>query len=225
MWLLFMCRQRGWRLSTARASSTLLWRQHGHVVGCDHSIRRRTTALPPFFVRTLPDPHFPLWSYSKKRSKETTLRIDYEDGSFFKLDAPKGMPSPRFPGYLDVILYYGQRDLFVQETTALSVYRIFQALRLDPGNGGNYKQFHRDMERSFFMALITDRFRNPATGERSHVDYFRVMRRMRMARSRQEESIFEFEPLFLQSLRAGYLKRLDFDFCVRLGIESKALAR
>jgi len=142
---------------------------------------------------------FPLWSYSKKRSGETGLRISYEDGSFFKLDAPKGMPSPRFPGYLDVILFFGQRDLFVQETTALSVYRIFQELRLDPGNGGNYKQFHRDMERSFFMALITDRFRNPVTGERSHVDYFRVMQRMRLARNRREESIFEFDGLFLHS--------------------------
>ena len=50
---------------------------------------------------------FPLWSYSKKRSGETGLRISYEDGSFFKLDAPKGMPSPRFPGYLDVILFFG----------------------------------------------------------------------------------------------------------------------
>jgi len=47
-----MGRQRGVRISTAMASITLLWRQHGHVVGCDHSARRRTTALPPFFVRT-----------------------------------------------------------------------------------------------------------------------------------------------------------------------------
>src|SRR5215467_3333712 len=53
---LCISRQRGLRISTAMASSTLLWRQHGHVVGCDHSIRRRTTALAPFFVRTLPDP-------------------------------------------------------------------------------------------------------------------------------------------------------------------------
>ena len=50
-------RQRGLRISTATASSTVLWRQHGHVVGCDHSVSRRTTALPPFFIRTLPDPH------------------------------------------------------------------------------------------------------------------------------------------------------------------------
>src|SRR5215510_14138453 len=53
---LFICRQRGLRLSTATASITLLWRQHGHVVGCDHSVSRRPTALAPFFVRTLPDP-------------------------------------------------------------------------------------------------------------------------------------------------------------------------
>ena len=137
----------------------------------------------------------------------------------------KGMPGPRFPSYLDVILFYGQRDLFEQNMTAVSVYRIFQELRLDPGNGGNYKSFHRDMHRSFFAALVTDRFRNPVTGERSHVDYFRVMRRMRLAKSRQEESIFEFDSLFLQSLRAGYLKRLDFDFCLYLGRESQALAR
>lgn len=168
---------------------------------------------------------FPLWSYSRRRSGETGLRINYEDGSFFKLDAPKGMPGPRFPSYLDVILFYGQRDLFEQNMTAVSVYRIFQELRLDPGNGGNYKSFHRDMHRSFFAALVTDRFRNPVTGERSHVDYFRVMRRMRLAKSRQEESIFEFDSLFLQSLRAGYLKRLDFDFCLYLGRESQALAR
>ena len=50
---------------------------------------------------------FPLWSYSKKRSRETELRIDYEDGSFLMLDASKGMPSPRFPGYLDSMLFYG----------------------------------------------------------------------------------------------------------------------
>jgi hypothetical protein len=36
---------------------------------------------------------FPIWSYSKQRSTLTTLRISYEDGSFFQLEAPKGMPS------------------------------------------------------------------------------------------------------------------------------------
>jgi hypothetical protein len=71
---------------------------------------------------------FPLWSFSKQRATITALHIPYEDGSFFHLEAPKGMPSPRFPGYLDVILFYGQRDLFLQDHTSLSVYSIFQAL-------------------------------------------------------------------------------------------------
>jgi hypothetical protein len=44
---------------------------------------------------------FPIWSYSKRRSTVTLLRIDYEDGSYFELDASKGMPGPSFPGYLD----------------------------------------------------------------------------------------------------------------------------
>ena len=48
---------------------------------------------------------FPLWSYSKWRTGITNLRIDYEDGSFFELDAPKGTPGPSFPGYLDAILF------------------------------------------------------------------------------------------------------------------------
>src|SRR5713101_2913055 len=78
---------------------------------------------------------FPLWSYSKKRSLLTSLRIDYDDGSFLELDAPKGMPSPSFPGYLDVILFYGQRDLFLQEYVEISVYSILKTLRLDPGDG------------------------------------------------------------------------------------------
>jgi hypothetical protein len=67
---------------------------------------------------------FPIWSYSKRRSTVTLLKITYEDGSFFELDAPKGMPSPSFPGYLDCILFYGQKDLvagakFGRATTTL----------------------------------------------------------------------------------------------------------
>ena len=53
--ILFMCRQRGLRLSTATVSITVMWRQYGHGVGCDHSVSRPITALPPFFVRTRPD--------------------------------------------------------------------------------------------------------------------------------------------------------------------------
>src|SRR5689334_5299430 len=57
---------------------------------------------------------FPLWSYSRKRATITSLRIDYDDNSFFVLKAPEGMPSPGFAGYLDCILFFGQKDLFVR---------------------------------------------------------------------------------------------------------------
>ncbi len=135
------------------------------------------------------------------------------------------MPSPRFPGYLDVILFYGQRDLFRQDHTSISVYRIFQELGMDPTNGRNYAHFRRDMDRAFSVVLITDRFRNPVTGERSHVDYFRIMRSMKLAKNRQEVSLFHFDDLFIASLRSGYLKRLDFAFCLWLDKQSEALAR
>ena len=167
----------------------------------------------------------PLWSFSKRRSSVTQLHVEYDDSSFFTVDAPKGMPSPSFPGYLDVILFYGQRDLFLQDHTSISVYRIFQELGMDPTNGMNYTYFRRDMNRVFSVALITDRFRNPVTGERSHVDYFRIMRRMKLAKSRHEVSLFHFDDLFIASLRSGYLKRLDFEFCLWLDKQSEALAR
>ncbi len=168
---------------------------------------------------------FPCWSYSKKRSSVKFLRIDYEDGSYFILDAPKGMPSPSFPGYLDCILFNGQHDLFVQESVETSVYSILKTLDLDPNHGGNYDNFRRDMRRVFALYMETDRFRDPRTGERSHVDYFRVLRRMRLAKYRQGISTFYFDDLFLSSLRAGYLKRLDLDFCIHLDKQNKSLAR
>jgi len=98
-------------------------------------------------------------------------------------------------------------------------------LGLDPTNGMNYQQFRRDMNRVFSLALITDRFRNPETGERSHIDYFRVMRRMKLAKNRSEVSTFYFDDLFAASLRAGYLKRLDWEYCLELGRQSEALVR
>jgi hypothetical protein len=168
---------------------------------------------------------FPLWSFSKQRSSVTQLHITYDDGSFLTIEAPKGMPSPRFAGYLDVILFYGQRDLFLQDHTSMSVYSILQTLGLDPTNGMNYQQFRRDMNRVFRIVLITDRFRNPETGERSHVDYFRVMRRMKLAKNRHEVSTFYFDDLFAASFRAGYLKRLDWEFCLELDRKGEALAR
>jgi hypothetical protein len=195
------------------------------------AITRQSLGLPPLeeIKRTIPiEGHvseFPLWSFSKKRSSERELAITYDDGSFMKLIAPLGMPSPSFPGYLDVILYYGQRDLFLQDHTTMSVYRILQELEVDPTNGMNYEYFRRDMNRTFALFIMTDRFRNPQTGERSHIDYFRVMRRMKLAKSRHEVSTFYFDDLFIASLRAGYLKRLDWDFCLHLDRKQASLAR
>jgi hypothetical protein len=168
---------------------------------------------------------FPLWSYSKKRAAQTRLHITYDDGSFVTIKAPEGMPGPRFPGYLDVILYYGQRDLFLNDHTSLSVYSILKALKMDPHHSGNYAHFRRDMQRAFYMGLETDRFRHPATGERSHVWYFRVMQSMQLAKTRHDVSTFYFDRLFIASLRSGYLKRLDWDFCLHLDRQQAALAR
>ena len=98
---------------------------------------------------------FPFWSFSDKRASSTQLRIDYEDGSFFALEAPKGMPSPSFPGYLDAMLFYGQRDLFLQEHVEISVYAILKTLELDPSDGRSYEHFRRDMHRIFALYMIT----------------------------------------------------------------------
>jgi len=195
------------------------------------AITRQSLGLPPVeeIKPTVPvEAHvcdFPIWSYSKLRSTATLLKIAYEDGSFFTLDAPKGMPGPSFPGYLDCMLFFGQKDLFLKEHTSISVYQIFQTLRIDPTDGRNYEYFRRDMRRAFYMGLETDRLRNPVTGQRSHVRYFRVLQTMELAKSRREVSTFYFDPLFLASLRAGYLKRLDFDFCLHLDRQGEALAR
>jgi hypothetical protein len=99
---------------------------------------------------------FPYWSFSKKRSSVTRLDITYEDNSFMTLLAPLGMPSPSFAGYLDAILFYGQRDLFIREYVEISVYKILKTLEIDPENGRAYAHFHRDMERAFMAAIKTD---------------------------------------------------------------------
>jgi hypothetical protein len=168
---------------------------------------------------------FPYWSFSKKRSSITQLDIAYKDNTFMTLLAPLGMPSPSFAGYLDAILYYGQRDLFIREYVEISVYKILQTLEIDPENGGAYAHFHRDMERAFMAAIKTDRFRNPQTGQRDRVSYFRILRRMELAKRRQGISQFYFDDLFLASLRSGYLKRLDWDYCLHLDKQGEALAR
>jgi hypothetical protein len=168
---------------------------------------------------------FPLWAFSKQRSAEKQLHIAYDDGSFLTIEAPKGMPGPRFPGYLDVMLFCGQRDLFLQDHTAMSVYSIFQTLGMDPTNGMNYARFRRDMHRTFAMYMVTDRFRDPQTGQRSHEYFFRVMRFMKLAKNRREVSLFHFDDLFIASLRSGYLKRLDWEFCLWLDRQQAPLAR
>jgi hypothetical protein len=105
------------------------------------------------------------------------------------------------------------------------VYSILKTLDIDPGDGRTYEHFRQDMRRTFALSLITDRFRDPVSGERSRVDYFRVLRRMRLAKSRQDTSTFYFDDLFLASLRSGYLKRLDWEYCLSLDRDSKPLTR
>jgi hypothetical protein len=192
---------------------------------------RQSLGLPPKpeSLPTIPQEghaaEFPYWSFSKKRASVTQLHIDYSDGSFMTLLAPLGMPSPSFCGYLDVILFYGQRDLFVREFVEISVYKILKTLHLDPGSGQVYQNFNRDMERAFMAAIKTDRFRSPYTGQREHVSYFRILRRMHLSKRHQGISQFYFDDLFLASLRAGYLQRLDWDFCLHLDRKGEVLAR
>src|SRR5438067_2432030 len=111
---------------------------------------RESLGLPPVQESTPTVPveghvcDFPLWAFSKKRATVTRVHVTYDDGSFFTVEAPKGMPSPRFPGYLDTILFYGQRDLFLQEHVEISVYTILKTLGLDPNDGRSYDHFRRD---------------------------------------------------------------------------------
>jgi hypothetical protein len=169
---------------------------------------------------------FPLWSFSKQRSTVTQVHVTYEDGSFFTVEAPKGMPSPRFPGYLDVIMFYGQRDLFLQEHVEISVYTILKTLGLDPNDGRSYDHFRRDMLRLWQLYVVTDRIRDPRTGERPFGDaYFRVLRRMFLARHHKGTSTFHFDDFFIASLRTGYLKRLDWEYCLELDRQGEALVR
>ena len=48
---------------------------------------------------------------------------------------------------------------------------------------------------------------------------------MKLAKNRSEVSTFYFDDLFAASLRAGYLKRLDWEYCLDLDRQGKALAR
>jgi hypothetical protein len=149
---------------------------------------------------------FPIWSYSRKRATVTSLHVDYEDGTFFTVRAPEGMPGPSFPGYLDVLLFFGYRDLAANDHVELSMYVILKTLGLDPTSGRNLQHLRRDMDKAFSLSIKTNRFRHPETGTRTHVDYFRVLRRMRLAQEGRRSSTFYFDDLFVNSLRSGYLQ-------------------
>jgi len=168
---------------------------------------------------------FPLWSFSKQRSTLTALRIDYGEGDYALIDAPKGFPSPGSPGYLDVLLYWGQRDLFDTHYVEMSAYSILRQLEMDPTQGMNYRHFVRDMERHFALMVKTNRLRHPDMGPGKYTTYFRVLDSMILAKNRRGVSRFYFNEFFVHSLRDGYLKRLDFDFCLALDRQGKALAR
>jgi hypothetical protein len=168
---------------------------------------------------------FPIWSYSRKRATVTLLHVDYEDGTYCTVRAPEGMPGPSFPGYLDVLLFQGYRDLAACDHVELSMYTILKTLGLDPSSGRNLQYLRHDMDKAFSLSIKTNRFIHPATGQRAQVDYFRVLRRMRLAEEGRRTSTFYFDDLFLKSLRNGYLKRLDWEFCLALDRQEKPLAR
>jgi len=168
---------------------------------------------------------FPMWSYSKQKSAVKELKINYPDGSFMEITAANGLPGPQFAGYLDVLLAHGQEDLFGQNYIEMSVYDILKTLGKDPTHSGNYRKFRADMKKCFNMSIVTDRFVNPKTGTRDFTEYFRIMDRMKIAHHRNKKSRFYFNEVFLESIRAGYLKHLDYDFCLELDQENQSLAR
>ncbi len=168
---------------------------------------------------------FPLWQYSKYKSNLKHVRIDYSDGSYVEIDTPNGYPGINFPGYIDVLMAEGQDLLYKQSFVEMSVYDIFKKLGKDPHNGGNYKIFRKDMEKCFKLSVKTDRFRDPDTGERSYTTYFRILNQMELARRRNQTSKFYFNEIFVKSIRAGYFKQLDLDFCIELDKNNQALAR
>ena len=137
----------------------------------------------------------------------------------------KGCQGPRFPGYLDVLLFFGYRDLTIHDHVELSMYTILKTLGLDPTSGRNLQHLRRDMDKAFALSIKTNRFIHPETGTRAYVDYFRILRRMRLAEEGRRGNTFYFDDMFLKSLRSGYLKRLDWDFCLYLDRHSKSLAR
>jgi hypothetical protein len=129
------------------------------------------------------------------------------------------------PGYLDVLLHQGQRDLFREPYVEMSVYSILKCLGQDPRRGRNYERFWRDMDRHFALWIKTDRFRNPANGKRMYIARFRVLEAVVQVVPEWSPSRFYFNSFFLESLRSGYLRRLDWDFCLHLDRQQEPLAR
>lgn len=168
---------------------------------------------------------FPVWSFSKKKCSEKGLKINFEDNSYVEIDAPKGFPGIEFPGYLDVLLANGQKNLFGQNYIEMSVYQILQTLGKDPDSGANNRNFRKEMEKSFAMAVKTDRLIDSETGERTHTTYFRIFDSMQIAKRRNQKSRFYLNNLFCESIKAGYLKHLDYTICLNLDREGQALAR
>lgn len=168
---------------------------------------------------------WPLWAFSKKQRTTTRLRIMYDDGTYFQLKAPEGMPSVRSPGYLDVLWYYGQKDLLIGPYVEISAYRLLAHLHQGPVHNKQYRGFVRDMRRFCALDMETDRLIDPVTHARSHTAYFRVLDGMELARHGEGASRFYFNDIFLRSLRSGYLRRVDLDFCLHLDRQEAPLAR
>ena len=141
------------------------------------------------------------------------------------MDALRGMPSVLSPGYLDTLWYYGQKDLFTGKCVEMSAYRLLSHLHQGPVQGKQYQGFVRDMKRHFALHIETDRLIDPVTHERSHTAYFRVLDGMELTKNGKRDSRFYFNDIFLRSLRSGYLRRLDLDFCLHLDRAGEPLAR
>ena len=179
----------------------------------------------------------PFWSYSNKRCKEKELHIKYKDGTYTTIKAPLGFLSPKFPGFLDVMLMHCQRDLFNVNYAQISVYKILQELGLNTEGGYYYKAFTTDMEKAKSMFVKTDRLTVPVktvdkktgkektTYERDYDSYYSIFDDFHIAKRRTKPSFFCFNSRFLNNLRQNYLKRLDYRFCLELDKNDEALAR
>lgn len=121
------------------------------------------------------------------------MHVGYDDGTFLTIRAPEGIPGPRFPGSRDVLLCCGSRHLVLDDHVELSMYTILKTLGFDPGSGRNLQHLRWDMDRAFSLSIKTNQFIHPTTGTRTHIDYFRILRRMQLADDGRRTSTFYFE--------------------------------